>query len=367
MTDEFTLVRSRSLLRASSLIVCAIAASFAIWVGFHSRDDDEQVPELGVQSSSSSEDVGRTSTNPLGRDADVNEDTERSIVEIDLDALGATGDQEGLRGVSELLLNFVPPPGKRFLGAVVSFKGIEGKRSSIEVSAGSLSARLDVEGCFPVKVADVLGLLSVEATGFAGYGRWLSASELLGANEVEIEVVLEDALSIPALVLDRVGSPASGAVIKAVMLSGSETPGIVRDRRFEADREGQVQLTGLSPGDWSIQAVAWKDWESSERISLALSPNLNDQNECLLIVERWDLKSYSSGRLVRSAGSADGVAHLEACDFPGRSYPVYGDEFFVRVPNGEPISVRAVSSSGNRVGECFDLRAGVHRLEIIVD
>ncbi len=367
MTDEFTQVRSRSVLRASSLIVCAIAASFAIWVGVHSAVDDDQLPELGESRSSSSQEVARAPADSTDSDDDVSDAGGRSIVPGDPSAIVATGIQEERRGVSVLLLNFVPPPSKRFLGAVVQFKGIEGKQSSIEVSAGSLSARLDVEGCFPVRVADVLGLLSVEATGFACYGRWLSASELLGADEVVIDVGLEEALSISVRVLDGAGFPANGAVIKAVMLSESATSGAVRDRRFEADREGRALLTGLSPGGWSVQAVAWKDWESSERIGITLDPDLKDQGECRLVVERWDTKSYSSGRFVFSAGADGDVAHLEACDFPGRSYPVYGDEFFVRVPDGDSISVRAVSGLGNKIGARFDLRRGTHRLEIAVD
>lgn len=360
------MIKSNGARMLMAVFVLAVLISVALWAGFYPPCDGGANPEPQGPVNDAAQIEIATPAKMINGEAAADESSERSLVAVDTAKSETGADLAKKELPSELWLDFVPPSGQQFLGAAVSFES-EGQRCTATVTPGNLSTRLGIEDCLPKEQSKYLGLLRVEAPGCARYCRWLLASEFTGTGAIAIEIALEPASSIQVQVLDNTGANASEAVITVNRLSDSASPGTVRDWRFEADGEGRALLTGLSPGEWEIQATHWKDWEPSGWTTVRLSSDLNEQSECVLIVQRWASATYSSGRLARSRQTDDGVSYLEDCDFPQRSYPVFGDEFFVRVWDDVPVSVRAVSKSGKKLGECFQLRGGLHRLHVLVD
>lgn len=360
------MIKSNGARMLMAVIVLAVMLSAALWTGFYPPGDGAAKPEQQDPGNDSAQIEIATPTEMITGEAAAYGSSGRPLVAVDTAKSEAVADQTNTAPPAEIWLDFVPPSGQQFLGAAVSFES-EGQRCTAKVSPGNLSTRLDIDDCLPREQSKYLGLLRVEAPGCARYYRWLLASEFSGTGTVAIEIALEPASSIQVQVLDGTGAKANGAVITVNRLSDSASLGTVREWRFEADGEGKALLSGLSPGEWEIQATHWKDWEPSGWTTVGLSSDLNEQSECVLIVQRWGSATYSSGRIARSQHTDDGVSYLEDCDFPQRSYPVFGDEFFVRVWDDVPVSVRAVSKSGKKLGECFQLRGGLHQLHLIVD
>ncbi len=267
--------------------------------------------------------------------------------------------------VSTLELRLVPPPNSSLAGARISFEGVEGKRNVVEVPASEPLVRLDVAGCYRSACKGLVGRLTVESSGCAAYGRWISAEELQGAPTLELRVELEAEAAVEVRVQDVQGRVAEGAVVLAVMKSEPLSAGTVRDHRFECDRNGRARLATLSAGEWLLRASQLKDWEGSEWTTVTLAPGANAADALVLVVERWNEASYASGRLVAPA-EWGGVAYLEDCTFPERTYPVYGDEFFLRSADGHPISARPVSRTGGLKGTCIEFAPGSHGRQVSV-
>ena len=279
---------------------------------------------------------------------------------------GSPSERPGLESsVSTLELHLVPPPNSSLAGARISFEGVEGKRNVVEVPASEPLVRLDVAGCYRSACKGLVGRLTVESSGCAAYGRWISAEELQGASTLELRVELEAEARVEVRVQDVQGRVAEGAVVLAVMNSEPLSAGTVREHRFECDRNGRARLATLSPGEWLLRASQWKDWEGSAWTTVTLAPGANAADARVLVVERWGEATYASGLLVAPA-EWGGVAYLEDCTFPQRTYPVYGDEFFLSSADGPPISARPVSRTGGLKGTCIEFAPGSHGRQVSV-
>jgi hypothetical protein len=167
---------------------------------------------------------------------------------------------------------------------------------------------------------------------------------------------------INVLVTDQFGAAASGAVVLATGSQKSTQPGFVADWRVEADSAGHCVLQGLTEGDWHIRAGQWKDWGASETLSLRFGPGERPSADIALVVLRWPPDEYSSG--VFDTPKGWGKIHLEECVNGGRTYPVYGNEFYLRISQNDARMLRAVNGLSSKRSECVQVAGGKHGLRL---
>ena len=206
-----------------------------------------------------------------------------------------------------------------------------------------------------------VGYMEVQAVPFAKYQRWITVDEALSAPAVVVQVQLQLGHDINVLVTDQFGAAASGAVVLA---SGGQqgSPGLVGDWRVEADSAGHCVLQGLTDGEWHVSAGQWKDWGASETLSLRFGPSEKPSADIVLVVLRWPPDEYSSGVFETPKGW--GKLHLEECVIGGRTYSVYGNEFYLRITQNDARMLRAVNGLSSKRSGCVRVAGGQHGLKL---
>ncbi len=166
----------------------------------------------------------------------------------------------------------------------------------------------DAEGRFELRAlpTEYTWTLSVLPEQFAA--QTITLEELVGGEDIEVAVELDEGGSISGVVLDPAGDPVPEATVRALLVGGTFGFDDEKVGETSSDAEGLFELTAMPVGSVSLKADH-RDFLESKRVDVAVEAGVATQNVEIRVVEGGKL----TGRVIWPDGTpATGVeVHAE--------------------------------------------------------